>query len=112
MVKNKVPKISNSFDKFSTKRVSYILITKNRDRLLEKTLNKAKNWVTKNDELIIVDGGSTDKTISVIKKYSKLVDKFISEKEGGKYSEVKTDATVAWPIIVTAVIQRLRKEKL
>lgn len=37
--------------------------------------------------------------------------KFISEKDGGKYSEVKTDATVAWPIIVTAVIQRLRKEK-
>ena len=30
----------------------------------------------------------------------------------GKYAEVKCDATVAWPLIVTAVIQRLMKGKL
>jgi len=123
MVKNKVPKISNSFDKFSTKRVSYILITKNRDRLLEKTLNKAKNWVTKNDELIIVDGGSTDKTISVIKKYSKLVDKFISEKDSmpshagnkgilishGKYIKMLTDDDIIYPNAMAKAIEVMER---
>ena len=36
--------------------------------------------------------------------------KFIPESEGGKYAEVYSDATVAWPLILKAAIQRLEKK--
>lgn len=35
--------------------------------------------------------------------------KFIPESEGGRYAEVHTDATIAWPLVVKAVMQRLDK---
>jgi deoxyhypusine synthase len=35
--------------------------------------------------------------------------KFIPEREGGKYAEVFSDATIAWPFIMKAVAQRMDK---
>jgi len=35
--------------------------------------------------------------------------KFVSPQKGGKYAEVLADATIAWPIILQAAIQRLSK---
>jgi deoxyhypusine synthase len=35
--------------------------------------------------------------------------KFVSPSEGGKFAEVMADATVAWPLIVRAVLERLGK---
>ena len=34
--------------------------------------------------------------------------KFLSEKEGGRFAEVLCDATIAWPIIIKAVMERLK----
>jgi len=36
--------------------------------------------------------------------------KFVPEKEGGRHVEVHADATIAWPIIVRAVIERLEAD--
>ena len=36
--------------------------------------------------------------------------KFIPKKEGGRWSEVFADATIAWPIMVKAVLERLGKQ--
>lgn len=36
--------------------------------------------------------------------------KFIPKKEGGLWSEVLCDATIAWPILIKALIERLDKE--
>ena len=36
--------------------------------------------------------------------------KFIPKKEGGSWAEVLCDATIAWPILIKAVIERLDKE--
>lgn len=36
--------------------------------------------------------------------------KFVPPAEGGKFSEVLTDATMVWPMLVKAVIQRLEKK--
>jgi deoxyhypusine synthase len=33
--------------------------------------------------------------------------KFIPESEGGRFAEVFSDATIAWPMILRAVIERL-----
>lgn len=37
--------------------------------------------------------------------------KFVPASEGGKYAEVYADATVAWPLLVRAVLERLGKLK-
>jgi deoxyhypusine synthase len=37
--------------------------------------------------------------------------KFVPASEGGKYAEVYADATVAWPLLVQAVLERLGKLK-
>ena len=37
--------------------------------------------------------------------------KFVPAEEGGKFSEVLADATIAWPIILKAVIERMEKKK-
>jgi len=36
--------------------------------------------------------------------------KFVPESEGGRFAELFADATIAWPLIVRAVIERLEKE--
>ena len=37
--------------------------------------------------------------------------KFVPENEGGKFAEVMADATIAWPIILKAVMERMDKKK-
>jgi deoxyhypusine synthase len=37
--------------------------------------------------------------------------KFVSPEDGGRYAEVLCDATIAWPVLLKAVIQRLEKAK-
>jgi len=37
--------------------------------------------------------------------------KFIPRHEGGRFAEVYADATIAWPILVKAVIERLERER-
>jgi deoxyhypusine synthase len=37
--------------------------------------------------------------------------KFVPPREGGRYAEVYADATVAWPILVRAVLERLEKRR-
>lgn len=73
----------STFDSYCTKRVSYILVTKNRARLLKKALEMAKKLKGRNDELIVVDGNSTDGTTKVIKSFGKIVDKYICEGDIG-----------------------------
>ena len=65
-------------NKFS-KRISYILITKNRADSLDICLSQFKNIKKNNDELVIIDGESKDHTKQIINKYSDIVDIFISE---------------------------------
>jgi deoxyhypusine synthase len=36
--------------------------------------------------------------------------KFVDPKDGGRFAEVLSDATIAWPILIKAVAQRLDKK--
>lgn len=71
--------MATSFDTHSPKRVSYILVTKNRASLLKKALEKCRAFVKPEDELIVIDGGSTDGTQEVVEQFRDIVDIFISE---------------------------------
>ncbi|OGD86272.1 hypothetical protein A2164_03815 [Candidatus Curtissbacteria bacterium RBG_13_35_7] len=68
-----------NFDNYSTKRISYILATKNRAVLLAKALQRVNKLKKENDELIVVDGASSDSTLDVINNHKEIVDKYISE---------------------------------
>ena len=60
------------------KKVSYVLATKNRAKFLEKTLENCKKLLTEKDELIIVDGNSTDGTKEVLESYKSIINKVIT----------------------------------
>jgi glycosyltransferase involved in cell wall biosynthesis len=65
--------------------ISIITIVFNDFNTIERTIQSVINQTYKNIEYIIIDGGSTDGTLSVIKKYSKRIDLCISEKDEGIY---------------------------
>ena len=54
---------------------------------LLKTINSIKAQKFNNFEFIVVDGGSTDGTIEVLKE-SKIITKWISEKDKGIYDAI------------------------
>jgi len=64
--------------------ISIITPTFNRGRYLEECILSIKNQDYKNIEHIIIDGGSTDNSLEIIKKYEKTYNlKWISEKDNG-----------------------------
>jgi glycosyltransferase involved in cell wall biosynthesis len=65
-------------------RVSFVLSTRNRADLLDKALINARQFVGDRDELIVVDGGSSDHTNQVIERHRDLVTQFVSEPDSGE----------------------------
>jgi glycosyltransferase involved in cell wall biosynthesis len=64
---------------------SIITVVLNRDQHIEKTIKSVLLQKFKNFEYIIIDGGSTDKTIDIVKKYSRKISYWSSEKDRGIY---------------------------
>ena len=65
--------------------ISIITVVKNGERYLEETILSVINQTYNNFEYIIVDGGSTDNTLNIIKKYSSKINYWVSETDKGLY---------------------------
>ena len=65
-------------------RVSYIMATRNRASYLERTLANVREFIESQDELIIVDGGSTDTTRDVVASNLDIIAVFVSEPDHGE----------------------------
>ncbi len=65
--------------------VTVITVVYNGVANVEETIKSVLNQSYPNVEYIIVDGGSTDGTLEVIKKFDHAVDYWISEPDGGIY---------------------------
>lgn len=63
--------------------VSIITIVYNSENTLEKTIKSVINQSYENIEYIIIDGGSTDRSLEIIKKYQTKICYWISEKDNG-----------------------------
>lgn len=68
-----------------TPTVSIITIVYNGFDEIEKTILSVINQKFTNFEYIVIDGGSSDGTKSIIEKYSDSIDFYISENDGGIY---------------------------
>lgn len=67
------------------KQISIIIATYNAEKTINRCLNSIIQQKTEQIELIVVDGGSIDKTLDIIKENGKYIDRYISEKDHGVY---------------------------
>jgi glycosyltransferase involved in cell wall biosynthesis len=63
--------------------VSIITIVRNGERTIEKTINSVLNQTYKNLEYVVIDGGSTDGTLNILKKYQDQIAYCLSEPDEG-----------------------------
>jgi len=70
---------------YSNPLVSYVTVVRNNDRTLERTIKSVQNQTYTNIEHIVIDGASTDATLSIIKKHETQIDYFVSEPDRGLY---------------------------
>ena len=75
--------------------VSIITVTFNSEKYLEDTIKSIQNLSIKNFEHIIIDGGSKDNTLKIIRKYSKKISYWVSETDRGIYDAFNKGLLVA-----------------
>ena len=63
--------------------VSVITAVFNGEKYIEQTIQSILNQTYKNLEYIIIDGGSTDRTIDIIRKYQDKITYWVSENDKG-----------------------------
>jgi glycosyltransferase involved in cell wall biosynthesis len=79
----------------SLPKISIITVTYNAASTLEETILSVINQSYSNIEYIIIDGGSTDGTIDIIRKYSSKISYWISEPDNGVYDAMNKATRVA-----------------
>jgi glycosyltransferase involved in cell wall biosynthesis len=87
---------------YSPLRISVVTPSFNQGTFLEQTILSVLDQNYPNLEYIIIDGGSTDNSIEIIKKYEKYLTYWISEKDRGQYHAINkgfarsTGEIMAW----------------
>ncbi len=69
-------------------KISIVTPNYNQGAFIEETIQSVLNQHYPNIEYIIIDGGSTDSSLEIIKKYSNQLSFWISEKDSGMYNAI------------------------
>ncbi|MFZ3301981.1 MAG: glycosyltransferase, partial [Microgenomates group bacterium] len=87
-------------------KISIVIPSYNKVKYIKKTLDSIIDQNYKNFEVIIQDGGSTDGSLEVIKKYVKKYPSlmsYVSKKDGGQLDAINTGIKKAKGEIVTFI---------
>ncbi|MDZ8108090.1 MAG: glycosyltransferase family 2 protein [Nostoc sp. DedQUE12a] len=77
-------------------KISIITPVYNSEKTLEQTILSVINQTPSSElEYIIIDGGSTDKTLEIIQKYSNRINIVVSEKDKGTYDAMNKGISLA-----------------
>ena len=74
---------------------SIITVTYNAEKVLEDTIQSIVTQSYKNVEYIIVDGGSTDGTLTIVNKYKEHIHTIVSEPDKGLYDAMNKGIKLA-----------------
>jgi glycosyltransferase involved in cell wall biosynthesis len=75
--------------------ISIVTVVFNSEAYLEATILSVLNTTYTNYEYIIIDGGSTDKTVEIIKQYEDRISCWISESDRGIYDAMNKGIKLA-----------------
>lgn len=76
-------------------KISIITVCFNSSKTIEKTFQSILNQTYTNIEYIVIDGGSSDSTLDIVKKYKKSIDRFVSEPDKGLYDAMNKGIKLA-----------------
>lgn len=74
----------------SLPKISVITPSYNQGQFLEETIQSVLGQCYPNLEYIVMDGGSTDNSVEIIKKYEKHLAYWVSEKDAGQYHAINS----------------------
>ena len=80
---------------FKNNLISIITVVKNAEETIEKSIQSVIRQKYDNIEYIIVDGGSTDKSLEIIKKYKDKIDKVVVEPDNGIWDAMNKGIKIA-----------------
>jgi len=72
--------------------ISVVTVVFNGEKYLEQTIHSVLDQSYDNVEYIVVDGGSTDRTLEIIKEYEGFIDYWVSEPDTGIYNAMNKGA--------------------
>lgn len=75
--------------------ITVITVVFNGEKYLEETIQSVINQTYDNVEYIIIDGGSVDGTLEVIRKYEEAIDYWVSEPDMGIYDAMNKGVKLA-----------------
>tara|TARA_B100001093_G_scaffold66346_1_gene56311 strand:- start:2074 stop:2847 length:774 start_codon:yes stop_codon:yes gene_type:complete len=76
-------------------KISILTVCFNSGLTIAKTFNSIDSQSYQNVEVVVVDGGSTDNTVDVVKSFEKVIDVFVSEPDEGIYDALNKGLRLA-----------------
>lgn len=72
----------------TTPKISIVTVAYNMERFIEQTIRSVVDQKTPEVEYVLVDGASSDATLSIAKRYEPSIDILISEPDDGQYQAI------------------------
>jgi glycosyltransferase len=76
-------------------KISVLTVSYNAEKYLDATINSVLSQSYPNVEYIIIDGNSSDNTVSIIKKYEDKITRWVSEKDRGMFDALNKGISMA-----------------